>query len=792
MRETTMMRNSKYIAMALGVAVLLAGCSAKSPTAPKPTPAAGFTISLTPQSSTAKTGDYVLVVAQVNSGSGNAPDGTAVTFLVSGGHFDAVDGTGSYATQVIRTTSGGRASVSVTSSSVGQALLEGRVPGNSAQTIVSFGVGPTPPPGKITITSVIPNQGGPEGGDRVVITGSGFIEPLQVAFVVDGQPFLADVVFVAAGGTSMTVVTPRVVSSPPSTVDQVADVAVQSGPNTAVLKGGFTYLAAIATPEIYVLSPNAGPFEGGTRVTITGKGFQTPVQVTFDDIQAQVVASNYTEVVCISPSITPTAPDTVITKQVTVTNIKSGKASNSLGFRYGVTMFISSFSPMEGPADTATTVTIFGQGFVAPVTVVATAGGLYQWDVLSVAGTEIVARSKPLPESARTCGDVPATLTVTNVNSNTTATATNPFTYRAIRPLITSVSIDGTGNSVTQYLPGTCNLTWASHTVTIRGTGFQSGMLARFGSVGPVITTFVDANTLTLRLPDLTGIGLNSIPCDDGGGAGSRFVPTPVEVTVINPRNSCENTLGGAIILNPCIITCQILPAPTVASVLPNQGSINGFTSVGITGANFVNSGLSVTIGGAAATGVVFLNSTSIQATTPPHTPAGPVAVTVTCGGQTGTNGSAFTYTATLNASVVPSGSGGVTGTGVQTTAFGSLTATPTAPATFASWSGACSSCGTNVSCPNVPMTTDPTTCTATFNPGLTVTLAGTIGSNTVSSSPAGISACAATCSAPFSNGASVTLTATASGTWSGDCSGTGTSASVTMNGNKNCTITFP
>lgn len=749
MRETTMMRNSKYIAMALGVAVLLAGCSAKSPTAPKPTPAAGFTISLTPQSSTAKTGDYVLVVAQVNSGSGNAPDGTAVTFLVSGGHFDAVDGTGSYATQVIRTTSGGRASVSVTSSSVGQALLEGRVPGNSAQTTVSFGVGPTPPPGKITITSVIPNQGGPEGGDRVVITGSGFIEPLQVAFVVDGQPFLADVVFVATGGTSMTVVTPRVVSSPPSTVDQVADVAVQSGPNTAVLKGGFTYLAAIATPEIYVLSPNAGPFEGGTRVTITGKGFQTPVQVTFDDIQAQVVASNYTEVVCISPSITPTAPDTVITKQVTVTNIKSGKASNSLGFRYGVAMFISSFSPMEGPADTATTVTIFGQGFVAPVTVVATAGGLYQWDVLSVAGTEIVARSKPLPESARTCGDVPATLTVTNVNSNTTATATNPFTYRAIRPLITSVQLAGGGNTVLQYVPvavppsvAVCSTPWSSYPVTIKGSGFQQGMTVNFGPAGPVVATFVDANTLTLaQLPDLTSVGLNSISCTTGAGAcGSRFVPTQVSVTVNNPHNGCSDTLNGAFLINPCDTTCLItgltsmtfgaVPAtnPTVGSTFSidlafTPTPLTGAVTVDLTYVGFTATPATVTIPPSASPYPVFVTATSPG--------SGNIIASVGGGSCTVTDASALIEVeATMDMTIV--GTGDVAAlplpsVGTSPCASGTcnwtfnqspvrLTATPGGAGAFTGWSGATCGCtGTTTPC-TVTMN-QSRACTATFTP---------------------------------------------------------------------------
>ncbi|MCJ7441288.1 MAG: IPT/TIG domain-containing protein, partial [Thermoanaerobaculaceae bacterium] len=273
-----MMRNSKYIAMALGAAVLLAGCSAKSPTAPKPTPIPAFNISLTPAATTAKAGESVRVTAQVTTGSANAPDGTAVTFDVSGGEFPPTG-----ATEAVRTTTGGSTNISVTSSG-GTATILGRVPGGSDETSVTFtGIPPTPtPPGP----------------------------------------------------------------TPTPSYD----------------------------PQIFALTPNAGPFEGGTRVLISGTGFQTPVQVLFDDIQAQVVSTSYTEVVCVSPSITPTAPNDVITKQVTVTNIGNGKKSSGVGFRYGVAMFISSFSPMEGPADTPTTVTIFGQGFVAPVSVVASSG----------------------------------------------------------------------------------------------------------------------------------------------------------------------------------------------------------------------------------------------------------------------------------------------------------------------------------------------------------------------------------------------------------------------------------
>jgi hypothetical protein len=649
MRETTMMRNSKYITMALGAVVLLAGCNSKSPTAPKPTPIPAFNISLTPESSTATIGTFVLIAAQVTSGSGNAPDGTSVTFVVSGGGI-FVDDQGNAITgnEVAATTSGGRAVVRVGSLVASLVTVTAGVPGGTDRTHVTFsGVAPTPTP-----------------------------------------------------------------TGPPD-----------------------------YTPQIFALTPNSGPFEGGTRVTISGAGFFDPVQVLFDDIQGQVVSTSYTEVVCISPSITPTEPDTVVTKQVTVTNISNGKVSNGVGFRYGVTMFISSFTPMEGPADAPTTVTIFGQGFVAPVSVEVSAGGVQmQWDVLSVAGTEIVARSKAIPEQARICGDVGGAITVINLGSNQKVTSSQSFTYRATRPLITSVQIDAGGNIVPQYLPGTCNLPWSSHTVTIRGTGFQSGMTVSFGGITPVIATYVDANTLTLTLADLTDITLNEIGCTPGGGGcGRQWVSTPVSVTLNNPRNGCSDTLGGAIVIFPCVTTCrattltsvslsnpgtvtvgtpfvvtatiapvqtsptdialtcnpafscpstvtipatlasfpitivattavsggtifatagggscQILsnilsvtataPAPTVTSVNPNTGPAAGSTAVTITGTGFVT-GATVTFGGNGATNVTVVNATTITCDTPAGA-AGAVNVVVTNPDlQTGTLTNGFTYT---------------------------------------------------------------------------------------------------------------------------------------------------
>jgi hypothetical protein len=83
--------------------------------------------------------------------------------------------------------------------------------------------------------------------------------------------------------------------------------------------------------------------------------------------------------------------------------------------------------------------------------------------------------------------------------------------------------------------------------------------------------------------------------------------------------------------------------APTVGGINPPNGAAAGGTPVAITGTNFV-SGATVSIGGAAATGVNVGSSTSITATTSAHA-AGTVNVVVTNpGAQSGTLTNGYTY----------------------------------------------------------------------------------------------------------------------------------------------------
>jgi hypothetical protein len=120
------------------------------------------------------------------------------------------------------------------------------------------------------------------------------------------------------------------------------------------------------------------------------------------------------------------------------------------------------------------------------------------------------------------------------------------------------------------------------------------------------------------------------------------------------------------------------------------------------------------------------------------------------------------------------------------------LTATRATGSTFAGWSGGgCTGTGT---C-QVTMSSD-TSVTATFTaqPVLTVHRAGT-GTGTVTSSPAGIY-CGATCTGVFSPGQEVKLLATSArgsafAGWSGACTTSTTSCTVTLNGNATATATF-
>jgi len=429
---------------------------------------------------------------------------------------------------------------------------------------------------------VMPDKGSPRGGETVVVFGRFFLPPVRVefAFTANGvaKTMDAEVVELSPDGTQITVITPTAALEPLED-DAPADIRVTSQYSTgrdqfATLQEGFLYLAEHPTPELFALTPNSGPIEGGTRVTITGAGFQYPVQVfftipVFGAIQAQVVSVNYNQIVVMTPSLTPMAPDTPTIAQVSAINMETGKISNSLTFRYGNAMFISAVAPIEGPDLGGTMVTIFGQGFVAPVTV-ELAGVPAQ--VLTVAGTEIVVKANA--PSQRQCAPITGPVEVTNIDSNLSATGPN-FTYLPARPLITSVEVFSNqvppGNNIVQEYDPTrtapCNTNdpYGLYTVIVRGENFEqypnstaSAMSVIFENPSvEVLTTWVSSTEVHFTLPDLSSVVLDKAECTINGAPGLRDIPTGIPFTIKNNNNSCTDELDPAIIINPCDPNCR-------------------------------------------------------------------------------------------------------------------------------------------------------------------------------------------------------------------------------------------
>ncbi len=119
------------------------------------------------------------------------------------------------------------------------------------------------------------------------------------------------------------------------------------------------------------------------------------------------------------------------------------------------------------------------------------------------------------------------------------------------------------------------------------------------------------------------------------------------------------------------------------------------------------------------------------------------------------------------------------------------MMATPDSNSVFTGWSGS--------GCSDSFLITEDKSCTAHFEQlpdsySLTINKTGT-GSGEISSQPTGIH-CGTQCSANYARGVVVTLTASAqSGSsfegWSGACSGSHSSTSVTLNADQSCTATF-
>ncbi len=343
----------------------------------------------------------------------------------------------------------------------------------------------------------------------------------------------------------------------------------------------------------------------------------------------------------------------------------------------------------------------------------------------------------------------------------------------------------------------------------------DKAVTATFAAI-PVVRTLTismagsyGASTVISNSPTSSGISCLSNCTEDYNDA------TPVTLSVspasgytfvgwTNGNNTCTGTT------TPCVLnmTSDITLTATFAvtrtlNINSSGGTVTGTgISCGADCAEGYADGTNVTLTATPTSGYVFTGwsggNNTCTGTTTPCSVNMTTDLTVTA---------SFAVIRTLN---INSSGGAVTGTGIscgadctEDYAHGTnvgLTATANSGYSFTGWSGGNNTCtGTTTPC-SVNMTSDLTV-TASFAPiprNVTVTMAGSYGSSTVTSTPSGIN-CITDCSENFNDGTNVTLTANPvsgytfsswSGTSSGECSGS-TCSFNSINADKSVTANF-
>jgi hypothetical protein len=552
----TMKERKSWIAVA-AIVILFGACKGESPTAPPTgggtppggtTPPTGVTLTLTTTNTDPLVDSSVIITATATQNNQPVPNGTAVEFETTAGIFDNT----ALLQSVIKTTTNGVATVTLSSSAVGAARVRATV-NNVARTVdVTFRDRPvvTPPPSTVpTITAVSPLIGRPAGGQTIHITGTNFKTPLRVLFGI-GTASPVEGFVVNATDTGIDVVTPAINLGAGQQL--VADVTVitQAGSTQEqrVSKtGAFTFRNDTLTPRVSTATPNSGPVVGGTRVTIVGDGFQSPVQVLFGTAEARVITVNFAEIIVESPAARDTSANgsgaVTGAVDITVRNINSQTAVTlSSGFNYKNAVQITAVGPTEGIFTGGTRVQIDGTGFVAPVAVVV--GGVAAQPIF-VSGTRITALTSGVAVSA--CGDVTGVTSVTNIVNGDTADGPN-FIYRVPKPVIVDVTpVVTAGGAITVTVanatPGAVRIKLGTKSVFATGVTFNAN------------------GTATYQVPVPSNFTFPTRACGNGG---VQFTGIDVDVVYENVNTGCTDTAGQALHIEPTDTTC-VVPPPNAA-----------------------------------------------------------------------------------------------------------------------------------------------------------------------------------------------------------------------------------
>jgi len=211
---------------------------------------------------------------------------------------------------------------------------------------------------------------------------------------------------------------------------------------TACGSGAITSASAskqASAPTVASVAPDSGPPAGGMAVTITGSNFTTGTQQTSPSVSFGGVQATHVTVLSSAQLSAMIPAHTAGTVTVQVTTADGESTSLPSGFTYtSSSATITSVSPISGPANGGTAVTVSGNNFQSGASV--SFGGL-------AASSITVSNSTTIKATTPTHSSGPVTVTVTNPDGQS-ATLSSGFAFHSVDlawnpPSATSVTIAG-------------------------------------------------------------------------------------------------------------------------------------------------------------------------------------------------------------------------------------------------------------------------------------------------------------------------------------------------------------
>lgn len=572
-----MYRTSAFSAAVVAAAALwLAGCTGETPTSPKPNPTPGgggscaVTITLPAGPIEAFSNTAISVRAQVTTNGQPVPDNSSVSFTTDFGFFNE-----NGLPTLVKSTMGGAADVSPGALSSGTAHVRATYDCASATVQINFQV---PPDSGPYISDVQPNTGSAAGGDTVIVYGGGFgtslsdISSVTFGGVPSGPESVAN--------TRITVRTPPYTLRDPA-VPETVTVCVRYYQGVAPVctpKPAFTYYGLNPNKKVFIssVSPSSGSQTGGDAVTVQGGNFGTSTattRVTFCGLPATVTSVTDTAVGVLTPAHPNTNPTASEVCDVVVT-IDLGKpfqqsAVLPQAFTYtplALEPKVYSISPVAGPNDNPTRVTVFGTGFQFPEQVFLTGGGCgsqrIEAPVVSPISLTQFVFETPRAVGADAC--LAGSLVDVQVrNPLTGKQATSPVQFQFYGcPTASNVS--------PAVIPA-----GATTIVTVTGTNFVSPVQATFSGGGApafqLNVVSVSATSVLIQMPPLSTISPSLSPCQSVSGTislqSTSLGCTPVTVSITYRADT-----------------------PTISSFSPTTASQPGGALITVLGSGFTSS----------------------------------------------------------------------------------------------------------------------------------------------------------------------------------------------------------